>query len=179
MRQPIKGEDKKPKTIIPSRRKVVKKYGTSKLETFFAHEYLDRLGLKYIYEYNAKDIGRFFDFAVTIYDYDYIMETKNDIVGVRQEKQIVPIAFMIEIDGDWYHGNKEVLGEKKLNKMQLRNKVVDAIKDKWCAMHHIPILRLWENDVRKNPKKVFDELNKFIDEAKQKRMIIETKQKPH
>jgi very-short-patch-repair endonuclease len=107
------------------------------------------------------------------------METKNDIVGIRQEKQIVPIAFMIEIDGDWYHGNKEVLGEKKLNKMQLRNKVVDAIKDKWCAIHHIPILRLWENDVRKNPKKIFDELNAFIDEAKRQRRILETKQKPH
>ena len=59
-----------------------RKYGTSQLERDFASEYLDKLGLKYIYQYEAKEIGRFYDFAI-IYD---------EIVGsrlVRLEKNAV------------------------------------------------------------------------------------------
>ena len=38
------------------------KYGTSKLEEDFARDFLDKLGVKYIYQFEAKDIGRFYDF---------------------------------------------------------------------------------------------------------------------
>ena len=41
------------------------KYGTSKLERDFAKEFLDKNNIVYIYQYEAKEIGRFFDFAVT------------------------------------------------------------------------------------------------------------------
>ena len=40
------------------RRKTNQKYGTSKLEKDFARDFLDRMNLIYIYEYEAKDIKR-------------------------------------------------------------------------------------------------------------------------
>ena len=40
------------------------KYGTSKLEEKFAKEFLDKLGVPYEKQFEAKDIGRFYDFKV-------------------------------------------------------------------------------------------------------------------
>lgn len=37
-------------------------FGTSKLEKDFAEQFLDKLGLEYIWQFEAKDIGRFYDF---------------------------------------------------------------------------------------------------------------------
>ena len=36
-------------------------FGTSKLEEDFARDFLDKLGLKYVYQFET-DIGRWFDF---------------------------------------------------------------------------------------------------------------------
>lgn len=40
------------------------KYGTSKLEDKFAKEFLDKLGVPYEKQFEAKDIGRFYDFKI-------------------------------------------------------------------------------------------------------------------
>ena len=40
------------------------KYGTSKLEKKFAKEFLDKLGIEYEEQFEAKDIKRFFDFKI-------------------------------------------------------------------------------------------------------------------
>ena len=105
--QPIKDE-RKTKLVKGPRGRVIKrtskpKYGTSKLELDFARDFLDKLGVKYIYQYEAKDIGRFFDFAVTVYDkVNFIMEEKDGINCIKQEGQNVPISFLIEIDGGYW-----------------------------------------------------------------------------
>lgn len=39
-----------------------KEYGTSNLEERFAREFLDKLGIEYVYQYKAETIGRYFDF---------------------------------------------------------------------------------------------------------------------
>ena len=172
---------KKPKASSSHRTNHKKqKYGTSQLEVDFAREFLDKLKLKYIYQYEAKDIGRFFDFAVTAYDnIPFIMENKDGIECIKQEKQNVPISFLVEVDGGFFHSDPRVIGEKKLNPMQKHNKFVDFLKDKWCDLHGIPLLRIWEYDIRKNPKKVFEEINKSIENGEKKKRIVENRKKPH
>ena len=69
MKQPInknRGLLKKKKTI---KKKIATKkqrkhplFGTSKLEEDFARDFLDKLEVKYIYQFEARDIGRWFDF---------------------------------------------------------------------------------------------------------------------
>lgn len=49
---------------VVTRKQKHPQYGTSKLEEDFAREFLDKLGIEYVYQYEAKDIGRFFDFYV-------------------------------------------------------------------------------------------------------------------
>lgn len=67
MKQPIKNNKIKDNGKVVTK-KVVKckkhhpKYGTSKLEEDFANDFLDKLGVEYVYQFEAKDIGRFFDF---------------------------------------------------------------------------------------------------------------------
>ena len=37
-------------------------FGTSKLEEDFARDFLDKLEVKYVYQFEAKEIGRWYDF---------------------------------------------------------------------------------------------------------------------
>ena len=42
--------------------------------------------------------------------------------------------------------------------MQKRNKRVDKHKDEWALMHGIPLIRIWEKDIRENPNQVMEML---------------------
>ena len=136
----IKNKSKKStaQKVKPTKRAVHHpKYGTSKLEEDFARDFLDKLGVKYIYQFEAKDIGRWFDFKI--------------ING--------PI---IEIQGSYWHGDSRIYEEKDLNKIQKKNIQVDAYKQKWALTHGIPIYYIWEKDIRENPKMVMEELKKRL-----------------
>lgn len=63
-------------TKTVKKRKKHPQYGTSKLEEDFAHNFLDKLGVKYTYQFEAKDIGRFFDFYLQ--DENLIIEVDGD-----------------------------------------------------------------------------------------------------
>lgn len=126
------------------------------MEDRFAKEFLDRLGLTYERQYEAKDIKRFYDFAV---------------------KQSNGSLVLIEIDGDYYHGHGLVHEEK--SPMQKHNEWVDKVKDEWAAQHGIPLIRIWEHDINDNPSSVMDILVKRIDEAKKKQDKKNERKKRH
>ena len=128
------------------------KFGTSKLEEDFARDFLDKLGVKYIYQLEAKDIGRFYDF--------YLPEHN----------------LIIECDGSYFHSDPRLVKEEEMNPMQKRNKRVDEYKDKWALEHGIPLMRIWEKDIRENPKMVMEELKKRLYIQKKE---IEKKNKRH
>lgn len=190
MKQPTKGNGKiKKKRKSPSYKKTnpfkkknitMQKYGTSKLEVDFAKDFLDKLGLVYIYQYEVKEIGRFFDFAITSFvEKDYIMENKDGIKCVKQEGQYFPVDMLIEVDGDYFHSNPKFYKKEDLTPMQKHNKFVDGLKDRWAGLQCIPLIRIWENDIRNNPQKVMDELLKYVTIGKKKRIVLENKKKPH
>jgi len=109
------------------------KFGTSKLEQNFARDFLDRLGLDYVWQYEAKDIGRFYDFCV-------------------YTNAGSPV--LLEIDGDYYHSNPKKIDESNLSPMQKKNKRVDEQKNNWAYTHCIPLIRIWEDDIRNHPSDV-------------------------
>lgn len=157
-----------------------KKYGTSKLEHDFAVEYLDKLGLKYIYQFEAKDIKRFYDFAVVVYDnYPYKYEIKDGIRSIIQEGKEFTVGFLIEVDGDYFHSNPSFIKQKDMNPMQKHNKYVDKLKDEWAKERGMLLLRIWENDIRHDRGKVVKLINSFMNEAKKRRLIVENRRKPH
>lgn len=162
-------------------RKIIdQKYGTSQLERNFARDFLDKMGLVYIYQFEAKDIKRFYDFALTSYDdvkYEY--EEKDGIKCVKQEGQFFPLDLLIEVDGSFYHADPRVVTEDKITPMHKHNKFIDELKDKWAALHGVPLLRLWEYDIIHNPKMVENEIEKYIKSSKKKKEIKENRKKPH
>ena len=129
------------------------KYGTSKLEKRFAKEFLEKLGIKYEEQFEAKDITRYYDFYLPEY------------------------RVLIEVDGDFYHSYGKVYEE--MNPMQKRNARVDKIKDNWALEHGIPLIRIWEHDINENPQKVMKILEERFDIALEKRRIEENKRKRH
>lgn len=153
---------------VPSKRRVFHpqkgKYGVSKLEAYFAKNFLDKFGVRYVYEYEAKDIGRFYDFAIVAIteDSDVVVEEKNGIVSLSQKYNYVRPCLIIEVDGSYYHGDPRLVEEKDLNAMQKKNKVIDEYKDDWCRVHQIPIVRFWEYDIINNPKLVMEKLKEAL-----------------
>lgn len=158
------------------KRKIVKKvnankkrkhplYGTSKLEVDFANDFLNKLGVKYTYQFEAKDIGRFYDFAV--------------FMNGNEKDLSIGNILLIEIDGSYYHSDPRVVKEESMNRMQKHNKIVDGYKDKWALMHGIPIMRIWEKDIRENPSSVMRELRKRLNNESEKKITTEKKNKRH
>lgn len=129
------------------------KYGTSKLEKKFAREFLDKLGVRYEEQFEAKDIKRFYDFYLSEY------------------------RVLVEIDGDYFHGYGKVHEEK--SPMQKRNERVDRIKDEWAISHGYPLIRIWEHDINENPQKVLDMLRQRLGVEEEKLIIKENKKKRH
>lgn len=121
------------------------KYGTSKLEEDFARDFLDKLGVKYIYQFEAKDIGRYYDFAIVL---------NNELTTGNM--------LLIEIDGSYFHSDPRLIKESEMNPMQKHNKRVDKHKDEWALMHGIPLIRIWEKDIKENPNQVMEMLKKRL-----------------
>ena len=145
----------KPKKVI---RKLVQKHklpGTSKLEERFATDFLDKLGVKYIYQFEVKEIGRWYDF--------YLPEHN----------------LIIEVDGSYYHADPRVVSEDKMKPMHKRNMRVDEYKTKWALAHGIPIMRIWEKDINESPTKVLEALKNRLGLEKEKAILTEKKNKRH
>ena len=153
--------DKKPikkKRKPNNNRKQIKKhplYGTSKLEEDFARDFLEKLNVEYVYQYEAKDIGRFYDFFLP--------------------KQRV----LIEIDGSYFHADPRVVSEEDIRPMHKRNKRVDALKDRWALLHGIPIIRIWEKDIRESPSMVMKELKERLHIIDNNNKLLFEKRKRH
>lgn len=130
-------------------------YGTSKLEEDFAKDFLEKLNVEYVYQYEAKDIGRFYDFFLP--------------------KQRV----LLEIDGSYFHADPRVVSEADIKPMHKRNKRVDALKDRWALLHGIPIIRIWEKDIRENPSMVMKELKERLHIIDNKNKLLNEKKKRH
>lgn len=67
-----------------------------------------------------------------------------------------------------WHSNPLLYEESELNRTQKRAQKVDDYKNRWALLHGFPIVRIWEHDIRKNPKQVMDRLKEifYIDNRK-------------
>lgn len=156
------------KRVVPKKKTTKRRhpqYGTSKLEDDFAREFLDKLGVKYKYQFEAKDIGRYYDFAVFINGNEKDLSIGN--------------ILLIEIDGGYFHSDPRLVKEDKMNPMQKRNKRVDEYKNKWALEHGIPLIRIWEKDIRENSKEVMKQLKERLYIEDKKQTLIEKKNKRH
>lgn len=140
-------DSKLPRIAKPMKGKSQKKnpqFGTSKLEVDFAKNFLDKLGVKYVWQFEAKEIKRFFD---------YYLPDHN---------------LIIEVNGSYWHADPRLYEDKKLTNTQKHDIRVDEYKKKWALLHGIPILYIWEKDIRENPSAVIKALKERLYLEKEK-----------
>lgn len=128
-------------------------YGTSKLEEKFAKEFLDKLKVRYVYQFKAESIGRWFDFYLP----DHLM--------------------LIEVDGCYWHSKG--VDYENMTPTQKRNKRVDEQKDHWARINCYRLLRIWEDDINNRPSEVMKRLKMFLGVAEEKKKIIDDKKRRH
>lgn len=128
---------------LPPKQKVKKEkkhpdFGTSQAEQNFARDFLDKLGVRYVWQYEAKEIGRFFDYYLPDYN------------------------ILLEYDGTFFHSDDRVYNEEDLTPMQKRNRRVDEQKNQWALLHCIPLIRVKEKDVNEHPEQVMQMLRERL-----------------
>lgn len=78
-----------------------------------------------------------------------------------------------------WHANPDKYEDSELKWHQKKARRVDEHKNKWALMHGIPILRIWESDIRKKPKEVMKLLKETFHNCREKNIIKENKNKRH
>ena len=73
---------------------------------------------------------------------------------------ILNTNILIEVDGDYWHGNPKKF--QKLNKHQKETKQKDFIKEKLAKTSNFILLRFWESDILKNTEEVKNKLGNLI-----------------
>ena len=75
-------------------------------------------------------------------------------------------AILIEVDGDYWHGNKKTMTEEqKINWMQMKNKQNDLLKD-WVAKNKgYKLIRIWESEIKDDKSSVRAKIKKVIREV--------------
>lgn len=96
-------------------------------------EYLEELNIEYEMEYQLD--GFHFDFKL-------------------KDKKI-----LIEVDGDYWHGNPEIYSE--LNAMQRKNRGRDKYKTKYAEDRKYKVYRFWEKDIKHNYTAVKENLKQI------------------
>lgn len=64
---------------------------------------------------------------------------------------------LIEIQGDYWHGNPKFYKEECLNEVQKKNKKRDLEKKEWAVNNGFKLLVFWEDEIYSNPNKIKQE----------------------
>lgn len=126
-----------PKPKVKTKRKH-KEFGTSKLEQDFARDFLDKLGVRYTWQFPMESIGRYLDYYLDDY------------------------RVAIEVNGEYWHADPRIYEGKELTPTQKRDLRVDEQKRMWCLIHGIPLIVVWEKDIKDNPVSVMNMLRERL-----------------
>jgi very-short-patch-repair endonuclease len=69
---------------------------------------------------------------------------------------------IVEIDGDYFHGNPLIYEEKDLNKMQIRNQRNDSYKEILAKGRGFDLVRVWEYDLKNDYKEQEKRFKKML-----------------
>ena len=87
-------------------------------------------------------------------------ETQKILKGKIFDYYLPDYNTLCEVDGDYYHGNKEIFSE--LNEMQKRNKKNDTYKDIISKGMGYKIFRVWESELKRDKNLVIERIKNEI-----------------
>jgi len=99
-------------------------------------------------------LGVEFEFSLNLASYQFDF-------GIKDKR------ILIEIDGDYWHGNPKYYNssgdysKRKLNEIQIKNQLRDIEKTNWAKDRGFTVIRIWETEINNNSyKNILDEIKK-------------------
>jgi len=103
-----------------------------------------------IVETKLKELGLNFQYSVIIghKQYDF---------GCRKSR------VLLEVQGDYWHGNKNIYKEEDLNPIQKTNISRDILKKEFAEKHNMKLFYIWEEDINSGNFEVLKQIKEYID----------------
>ena len=79
---------------------------------------------------------------------------------------------LLEVQGDYWHGNPELYEEQKLNHIQIKNKENDKIKKGFAEKNNLKLFYLWEKDFNDGNFKILEDIKNEIQISKTRNQEI-------
>lgn len=90
------------------------------------------------------------------FEYSIILDFKQFDFGSKKYR------ILIEVQGDYWHGNPSIYTRKQLNDTQRQNIKKDKEKIKFAKKHNMKLYHIWESDIRSNNFTVLEEIKNEI-----------------
>jgi hypothetical protein len=68
---------------------------------------------------------------------------------------------VLEVNGDYWHANPDVYNYDNLSAIQMKNVVRDLKRRADCKQHNIPLLEVWERDIRLDIEQVKQKIQEY------------------
>jgi len=94
------------------------------------------------------------------FKYSVILGYKQFDFGIKEHK------ILLEVQGDYWHGNPEIYAENKLNKTQIEKKRKDKIKKEFALKHGFKLFYIWEKEINNSDFRVLEKIKKEIKNVK-------------
>lgn len=91
-----------------------------------------------------------------LFEYSVILDYYQFDFGSREHR------LLLEVQGDYWHGNPKIYKKTQLNDTQKRNMKRDKEKIKFAKKHNIKLYHIWESDIRSNNFSVLEEIKNEI-----------------
>lgn len=131
----------------------VLKYGKSSVDilTDYEFHYGKHTDIEVIFKNLLDELGIEYQSKFRIYN-----ESKTPFWYKEFDFLINNTNFLIEVDGDFWHGNKETL--KEINKFHKETQEKDRIKQNFAEQMGYEVIRFWGSDIKKNIESVVNKL---------------------
>lgn len=114
---------------------------------------------KFLKELERRNIDSYFKYSIIIGNYQYDFGNKDNRI-------------LIEIQGDYWHGNPNMFSNDKISEKRLLNETQKAIieKDKlkkeFALKHNFKIYYIWENEINNNDYSILDVIETYLNQGK-------------
>lgn len=136
-------------------------YGKSAVQMLidYTHFYNKKTDIEKIFESILIEIGIPFQMKYRIYD-----KEKINFWFREYDFFILDTDILIEIDGDYWHGNENIF--KNLSDFQKQINENDKLKENFANSKGFRIIRFWGSEVKKNKEKIKEKMLKLWEELK-------------
>lgn len=127
---------------------ILKRSKAGKITATKSHKYIINK-IEHIVSDKLKQLELTFEYSVILDYYQFDFGSKEHRV-------------LVEVQGDYWHGNPKIYKTTQLNNIQKRNMKRDKEKIKFAKKHNMKLYHIWESDIKANNFSVLEEIKNEI-----------------